>query len=46
MNAKEGRGLKGPTRDELSKFKNLFEQLEGDPQTFDFQVPVDFVGKI
>lgn len=46
MNTKEGRSSKGPTRDELSKFKSLFESLESDQQSYDFQIPVDYVGKL
>jgi hypothetical protein len=44
MNTKEGRGSKGPSRDELSKFKSLFEQLESDQLSYDFQIPVDYIG--
>jgi hypothetical protein len=44
MNSKEGRGSKGVSRDELSKFKSLFEQLEADQLSYDFQTPVDYVG--
>ncbi len=37
----------GPiTKDELAKFKNLFDVLEKDNQAYDFLTPVNYVGKI
>lgn len=38
---------KGPIgKDELAKFKNIFDSLEKDPQAYDFLIPVNYVGKI
>jgi len=38
---------KGPiNKDELAKFKNIFDALEKDPQAYDFLTPVNFVGKL
>lgn len=37
---------KGPIgKDELGKFKNIFDSLEKDPQAYDFLTPVNYVGK-
>lgn len=38
---------RGPlNKDELPKFKNIFDALEKDPQAYDFLTPVNFIGKI
>ena len=37
---------KGPiNKEELSKFKIIFDALESDSQAYDFLTPVNFIGK-
>jgi hypothetical protein len=39
--------IKGPvTKEEISKFKNIFDGLEKDPQAYDFLTPVNYIGII
>ena len=44
MNDKSKSGLSQITKDDLTKLKDIFEQIEADPKSYDFLEPVDHVG--